>query len=275
MDAPTSASTVKLSRYGYGYRKGHNKFVPKLEAKVRCDTGIKKTTIHHKISQAHLKRLTLAIEAVANCGGPAQQAAAVALLETLGTYMSTQGIGVGSSVFTLLNNLPLNLAYGPTARLHHMGDKFDPNVDTTSERIDQRAKVYTRDTDFTDKANRPEIRRSLSSRSLHLGKADQAIVGIPTGKLELRKYAASDEATESLKAIHAALKDAIAADKLKEGTSFWDKNQWEKIGNSYLRNHRGSVGDIRPKREARRQPLSGQSLQGTRQAPREMAEVPE
>ena len=61
---------------------------------------------------------------------------ALTILETVSCY--AHRYISGTSVFQLLNNMPLNLAYGPTSRWHHMEDKFDPNVDTQTLVSDER-----------------------------------------------------------------------------------------------------------------------------------------
>jgi len=228
------STAVPLTSFTFNVRRGHVDFLDKTKTIVKAGTSMSAMTMHHKVSQANLKRLNNVLAAVAKYGGTSQKEAAAAVLTTAQDYLKSQGIQ-STSAFHVLNNMPLNIAYGPTDRWHHMGDKFDPSVDTTSDRDDARTGAYPTGTKFVGKDNPPKLQRRLSTRSIELKSVDDLISAMPTDASRLMTYASGDEVAPALRNVDAALKRAIAADQSAGKNPFYDARQWEKVGAKYLR----------------------------------------
>ena len=226
-----SASRGVVQRLGdvsFEVKQGHVDFVEKIKVLVREDapSGM---TIHHKTSQSHLKKLTKFLEVVMGDRSTEAGKAAVALLETVEEYVKGFGVG-GTSVFRWLNNMPLNLAYGPTARWHHMGDRFDGNANLTSQPEEAPDELHEK-----DKANRPKLFRSPSARSLQLGSMDALILALPVGIIAVREYMATEACVATIKKISAYLEKAIEEDRKEGNTPFYAPEHWQKKGDKYMR----------------------------------------
>jgi ribosomal protein S18 acetylase RimI-like enzyme len=221
----------------YRIKSGHQDFDDKTKDLVRAGapSGM---TMHHKISQANLKRLTRVLGEAANSSSQQVVQATAALLNTVYDYMLLIGISK-KSAFELLNNMPLNLAYGPTDRWHHMGDLFDPNVDLSTAEGAQGDILPLSDISQKEPVvdKRPKLYRQLSARSFELSAVDRLIVAMPVGLGEIRTYVKTQRAAADISQINDALARSIAKDKeivgrekelkVEEKKRFYDMRQWE------------------------------------------------
>lgn len=223
-DTKTPAPIAVASNYAFA--SGHIDFTDRTREHVTEGVG-GGMTIHHKISQAHLKRLTRSLGIIAEDGGAEQKGAASKLIGVLQIYMAGKG-DRSSSVFRLLNNMPLNLAYGPTSRWHHMGDRFDPTVDTASGE-DATSEVETH------KTPKPALYRALTPRSAQLSVVDQQIMALPEDKVAMSAAAKTPAMVGLLNGITAALQAAITADASDTKTPFYSAGHWAKSEDKYTR----------------------------------------
>ena len=210
----------------FKFASGHVDFTARTRTAVTADApgGM---TIHHKISQAHLKRLTRFLGIVMESGGAEQKGAALKLIGIVQTYMRKHG-DTNPSVFRALNNMPLNLAYGPTSRVHHMADLFDGTVDATSGE-DTTTVVALHGT------TKPKLFRTLSARSIPLSAIDRQIMTLPETIVALHEKAQADETTALLDDIAASLQVAITADDSPTKTPFYQADHWAKTDGKYTR----------------------------------------
>jgi hypothetical protein len=220
------------SRMDFRVKQGHVDFLDKTKTLVRGNmSGM---TIHHKISQSNLKLLTSFLGDMVYNGDAPQREATNKLINVIVAYMAIHG-ETNSSLFRLLNNMPLNLAYGPTSRWYHMGEKFDPTVDTSSEVVANQ-NVIPGPSEEKKLEIRPKLHRSLSARSLQLSYIDQIILNkIPRLAKEWIPMRTHSDTTVFLGEITGFLQKAVEADLSENKNPFHQASHWTKEHNRYVR----------------------------------------